>query len=143
MILICYLSLFLIIFLILKIILTFLFYLKILKFSIMRARCASIVRTRIAFEAWTITKVTDELVQVSVGRIWAFFKTRAIQRIKWSGLVTRRTLVRVRSNAFLARRVAEVTNSRIVEISLREVAPVQFSQEGWQRLQTPELLKYP
>jgi hypothetical protein len=58
-----------------------------------------------------MARVTDELIKVSVKRIWAFFKTSAILRKKKSCFITGRALVRVRSNAFLARRVTKVANS--------------------------------
>ena len=61
--------------------------------------------------------VTDELIQVIVERIWAFFKTRAILRKKRFCLITGRALIRGGTNTILTRRVTELTNSRIVEIS--------------------------
>ena len=64
-----------------------------------------------------MARFTNGLVQVSVGR--ALFMTRAIQRIKILSIIAGRTLVRGRTSAVLARRVADITNSRIMEISFR------------------------
>jgi hypothetical protein len=61
------------------------------------------------------------LTQVCVERIGAFFQTRTINRIKFFGFITRRALVRIRSNAVLTRRVTEVADSIIVKITLRAV----------------------
>jgi hypothetical protein len=69
--------------------------------------------------ARAMTRVADKLIQVGVERIWAFFKARAIQRVKWPCFITGRTLVRGGTNTVFTRRVAEVANPRIVEIALR------------------------
>ncbi len=66
-----------------------------------------------------MARVTNELTLVSVERMWAFFKTRTIQRKKGSGFIAGRTLARGGTKTVLTRRVTEVANSRIVEISLR------------------------
>ncbi len=57
------------------------------------------------------------MILISVERIWAFFKTRVIQRKKGSGFITGSTLVRSGTNTILARRVTKLTSSRIVKIS--------------------------
>ncbi len=51
--------------------------------------------------------------------MWAFFKTRAIQRKKWSGFITRSTLIRGGTNTVFTSRVTEVADSSIIEKSFR------------------------
>jgi hypothetical protein len=68
--------------------------------------------------ARAITRVTDELIQVSVWKNQGILQDKSYSEEK-------NDLVSLQEEHWL------------------EVAPIQFSQEGSQRLQTPELLKYP
>ncbi len=82
-----------------------------------RALSAIILRVGIAFKARVIAGIAHELILVSVERIWAFFKTGAIQRIKILSFVARRTIIRRSTHTVFARRVTNMAIPRIVIVA--------------------------